>query len=192
MLLHCCCSLLYLAIIFCRQNMYLLFFFFFSSRRRHTRCALVTGVQTCALPISKAIRELEAISGDGGSGAAAVNEVCDDQATVNQLADYVNNSLTLCDEDTLLYRFGYIAGLVTTCVEPDGSGEGRFNRFLRNLVYKTAIVDRKEIDALLDNYERMVTQGQFQQGWLRGRGDAPKVGLPHLSLLNARFEEEAR
>src|SRR3546814_7746019 len=30
----------------------LLVFFFFSSRRRHTRCALVTGVQTCALPIS--------------------------------------------------------------------------------------------------------------------------------------------
>src|SRR3546814_20867363 len=27
------------------------FFVFFSSRRRHTRCALVTGVQTCALPI---------------------------------------------------------------------------------------------------------------------------------------------
>src|SRR3546814_2522828 len=30
---------------------YLFIFFFFSSRRRHTRCALVTGVQTCALPI---------------------------------------------------------------------------------------------------------------------------------------------
>src|SRR3546814_3985285 len=27
-------------------------FFFFSSRRRHTRCALVTGVQTCALPVA--------------------------------------------------------------------------------------------------------------------------------------------
>src|SRR3546814_2461949 len=27
------------------------YYFFFSSRRRHTRCALVTGVQTCALPI---------------------------------------------------------------------------------------------------------------------------------------------
>src|SRR3546814_11195627 len=27
--------------------------FFFSSRRRHTRCALVTGVQTCALPIAR-------------------------------------------------------------------------------------------------------------------------------------------
>src|SRR3546814_8271540 len=31
------------------MNLY--FFFFFASRRRHTRCALVTGVQTCALPI---------------------------------------------------------------------------------------------------------------------------------------------
>src|SRR3546814_5577576 len=31
-------------------------YFFFSSRRRHTRCALVTGVQTCALPIC--IREV--------------------------------------------------------------------------------------------------------------------------------------
>src|SRR3546814_9558695 len=31
--------------------MFFLFVFFFSSRRRHTRCALVTGVQTCALPI---------------------------------------------------------------------------------------------------------------------------------------------
>src|SRR3546814_3180987 len=30
--------------------------FFFSSRRRHTRCALVTGVQTCALPISAAVK----------------------------------------------------------------------------------------------------------------------------------------
>src|SRR3546814_6400874 len=29
------------------------FCFFFSSRRRHTRCELVTGVQTCALPIGE-------------------------------------------------------------------------------------------------------------------------------------------
>src|SRR3546814_16987131 len=31
--------------------LYYFVMFFFSSRRRHTRCALVTGVQTCALPI---------------------------------------------------------------------------------------------------------------------------------------------
>src|SRR3546814_6610139 len=41
--------------------------FFFSSRRRHTRCALVTGVQTCALPIDPGFK-----SGGGGlSGTSA-------------------------------------------------------------------------------------------------------------------------
>src|SRR3546814_11148877 len=35
-------------------------FFFFSSRRRHTRCALVTGVQTCALPITGFLEVLDA------------------------------------------------------------------------------------------------------------------------------------
>src|SRR3546814_2099332 len=34
-----------------RSYVVILFYFFLSSRRRHTRCALVTGVQTCALPI---------------------------------------------------------------------------------------------------------------------------------------------
>src|SRR3546814_13658152 len=37
-------------------------FFFFSSRRRHTRCALVTGVQTCALPICETSSENRDIS----------------------------------------------------------------------------------------------------------------------------------
>src|SRR3546814_4758984 len=40
-------------------------YFFFSSRRRHTICALVTGVQTCALPIS-----LEALGLDLDRAAA--------------------------------------------------------------------------------------------------------------------------
>src|SRR3546814_1723376 len=47
--------------------LYLLILFFFSSRRRHTRCALVTGVQTCALPISLMIRRI--VKADGGSRA---------------------------------------------------------------------------------------------------------------------------
>src|SRR3546814_2259365 len=38
--------------------------FFFSSRRRHTRCALVTGVQTCALPILIVVS-----AGNGGDGS---------------------------------------------------------------------------------------------------------------------------
>src|SRR3546814_2095618 len=53
------------------------FVFFFSSRRRHTSCALVTGVQTCALPIfllaivgALACLAVQQI-GDGGSLSAA-------------------------------------------------------------------------------------------------------------------------
>src|SRR3546814_5991200 len=38
---------------------YLCSVFFFSSRRRHTRCALVTGFQTCALPICSDHSELD-------------------------------------------------------------------------------------------------------------------------------------
>src|SRR3546814_3350487 len=49
--------------------------FFFSSRRRHTRCGLVTGVQTCALPISGqclalGVPMVASILGEGGSGGA--------------------------------------------------------------------------------------------------------------------------
>src|SRR3546814_9682440 len=47
------CSYLFSLFVLYISDYLLLFviFFFFSSRRRHTRCALVTGVQTCALPI---------------------------------------------------------------------------------------------------------------------------------------------
>src|SRR3546814_7049529 len=46
----------------------LFYSFFFSSRRRHTRCALVTGVQTCALPISRAQRRQALRQLDGALG----------------------------------------------------------------------------------------------------------------------------
>src|SRR3546814_10570937 len=44
--------------------------FFFSSRRRHTRCALVTGVQTCALPITSDPRvDMVAFTGSAPNGS---------------------------------------------------------------------------------------------------------------------------
>src|SRR3546814_6679010 len=50
----CSCVYVYFisVLLFC---IYMMCLFFFSSRRRHTRCSLVTGVQTCALPISPAL-----------------------------------------------------------------------------------------------------------------------------------------
>src|SRR3546814_4158680 len=59
---------------------YLVVCFFVSSRRRHTRCALVTGVQTCALPISSVAAGC-AFSPDG-SAASWRQYKC---ASVNQL-----------------------------------------------------------------------------------------------------------
>src|SRR3546814_6621649 len=54
---------------FCMIWMCFIDLFFFSSRRRHTRCALVTGVQTCALPISAAhtLRHRNAFTRDDGT-----------------------------------------------------------------------------------------------------------------------------
>src|SRR3546814_11974271 len=53
-----------------------LLLFFCSSRRRHTRCALVTGVQTCALPILETFRKARRSLGiDGGKGVCAEHPV---------------------------------------------------------------------------------------------------------------------
>src|SRR3546814_3910853 len=57
----------------CRYFLYVSFFF--SNRRRHTRCALVTGVQTCTLPISEgsdaSLLDVAIVgSGPGGLSAA--------------------------------------------------------------------------------------------------------------------------
>src|SRR3546814_6131708 len=58
--------------------MMLLVFFvvFFSSRRRHTRCALVTGVQTCALPIY-GVNMTKLESYQRGASFAATEFYCD-------------------------------------------------------------------------------------------------------------------
>src|SRR3546814_5809808 len=49
-------------------------FCFFSSRRRHTRCALVTGVQTCALPICEVTSGVRSTAQLAGSANTVVNE----------------------------------------------------------------------------------------------------------------------
>src|SRR3546814_1181562 len=55
---------------------YVFCFFFFSSIRRHTRCALVTGVQTCALPIYAVFQENDVLL-LGSEGAGVPDDVHD-------------------------------------------------------------------------------------------------------------------
>src|SRR3546814_10739254 len=64
---------------------------FFSSRRRHTRCALVTGVQTCALPISSGLHR------------ALVNDAAD-AAWISRMPDAVQHHLG--DRALALLAFG--------------------------------------------------------------------------------------
>src|SRR3546814_17842835 len=52
---------------------YVYVFCFFSRRTRHTRCALVTGVQTCALPILPHSRSDACNAGRGGSISSATH-----------------------------------------------------------------------------------------------------------------------
>src|SRR3546814_17657143 len=85
--------------------------FFFSSRRRHTRCALVTGVQTCALPIcpqSQTIDQEETLGRrmpndnvcdlkgllDGSPALAAIGLV-----TFDTFGHFIIESLGSCAED---------------------------------------------------------------------------------------------
>src|SRR3546814_6479114 len=56
MIYSCCCVFVVFARYFSLD--FVLLLFVFSSRRRHTRCALVTGVQTCALPIYGSVSQV--------------------------------------------------------------------------------------------------------------------------------------
>src|SRR3546814_7367168 len=57
------------------------FFVFFASRRRHTRCALVTGVQTCALPISMLKAAAVVLAATLGFGTAQAADISGAGAT---------------------------------------------------------------------------------------------------------------
>src|SRR3546814_4265346 len=77
-----------------------MFIFFFSSRRRHTRCALVTGVQTCALPISGGVQ---------GAAAGTLAIMCGgDAEDVERVRPVV---MTMCQRFTHMGSSG--AGQIT-------------------------------------------------------------------------------
>src|SRR3546814_16382912 len=82
--------------------------FFFSSRRRHTRCALVTGVQTCALPFALSLskgcfsflqrckKEPSTSSGQTGKG----------ETRYMAKRDYLQNLMRDLESHTEVRRFG--------------------------------------------------------------------------------------
>src|SRR3546814_2255475 len=63
-------------------------FFFLSSRRRHTRCALVTGVQTCALPICLRLGQRQNMLNLFGSLSLVIRSATTIDEFVRNLVDF--------------------------------------------------------------------------------------------------------
>ena len=140
---------------------------------------------------AKAIKELEEIVAESESADFEANrEEADDKAALNGLADFINTQNPFESDDHLLLHFGYVVGLVSESHEKGPKNDSALGRFLRNLIYKTSCIDRKEVDALLDNYERVITQSQFQQGWARGRDDAQRANAQDQAAPDTAAPQE--
>src|SRR3546814_4824994 len=76
-------------------------FFFFSSRRRHTICALVTGVQTCALPILTEHPGVDAITftGETRTGTAIMKAAAEGLRDVSFELGGKNSAIIFADAD---------------------------------------------------------------------------------------------
>ncbi|WP_422369494.1 response regulator [Pelagibius sp.] len=128
----------------------------------------------------KAIRELESLSDDDPNrGGETSDGISGENAIIDLIATFINETNeAFTEKEETFYRFGYLVGLVGAYMKQMGRQERRFHRMVRNLVYRTDFIDRKEIDALLENYERIVNQNQFQEGWQHGQNVAADIGVP--------------
>src|SRR3546814_4828336 len=81
-------------------------YFFFSSRRRHTRCALVTGVQTCALPITEMKRTRILVVDDSVTIRAMIENVLErdgrmDIVGIASNAERAEHIIAITDPDVI-------------------------------------------------------------------------------------------
>src|SRR3546814_8664524 len=93
--------------------------FFFSSRRRHTRCALVTGVQTCALPISIIGERLATRLGCAQSRVGKIAECAE------PVVDRDKNDPLPCEGCTVESRERTRPDDMRTAMDPDHDGKFR-------------------------------------------------------------------
>lgn len=140
---------------------------------------------------ARAIRELQVIVSDMDERALSTmdEEESGEEAGLTLLVDFLlRQADSLAKEDDPLFRFGYLAGTVEVGLPAVEGRRVGFKRILRKLALRTAFVDRKEIDALLDNYELIVTQNKFRGGWRRGRDEATILTVPERERLLSRLQ----
>jgi DNA-binding response OmpR family regulator len=125
-----------------------------------------------------AIKELEEIIAETGGGAGADGAPAGDvQARLEQLTAFLADNEEDLEEgdDEGFYRFGYLVGLVTAFAPVVADSQSGFKRFLRNLILRSGVLAGKEVEALLDNYERIVNQKDFRAGWTSGHAAADEI-----------------
>src|SRR3546814_6428185 len=115
--------------------------FFFSSRRRHTRCALVTGVQTCALPISELEKQLVDI------------RIC---VALPRVWISFTGQLTLVASVPVAERVQYGSMLSILDVEAEAPG-------LRAVIVQPAFIDQVRIDLRDPPAEQLPVNGGRQR-----------------------------
>src|SRR3546814_15802419 len=95
--------------------------FFFSSRRRHTSCALVTGVQTCALPISNFKEAQTARIAPGQPVIIRVDalEGADIHGKVARIAQAAGNEFSIIKPDNATGPFVNVPHRITVRITPD-------------------------------------------------------------------------
>src|SRR3546814_19629585 len=97
------------------------FFFFFSIRRRHTRCALVTGVQTCALPISIIAQPNRKRGRSGQKGAVKIGMVIPKNSASSNPPKLKLLSISIQTATSMTDRPGWGKSLVSIASFPAGA-----------------------------------------------------------------------
>lgn len=124
-----------------------------------------------------AIRELEAMLTRSEAERKRLDETADAEAepTLKKLVSFVTNRREVFVDDDPLHRFGYLVGLFEAYAPRTIHDKQAFHFFLKKLIFKTVFIDPRDTEALLDNFQRVVKQAQFQQGRSTGRDEAPLV-----------------
>src|SRR3546814_3815540 len=119
--------------------------FFFSSRRRHTRCALVTGVQTCALPIFESGRQrFQAVQAEGAGTVAAAAAAAGVESLVHisaigASADSASAYARSKAEGEAAIRAAFPEAVILRPSVVFGPEDGLFNRFAEMARFSPAL-----------------------------------------------------
>src|SRR5690606_14260803 len=138
----------------------------------------------------RAIRELQATMAGREEDvlrAAEVEDKDEEADLAPVVAFLVEQAGALGGENDPLFRFGYLVATVEVGLPAFEGRHPGSKRILRKLALRTDFVDRKEIGALLDNYDLIATQNKFRSGWLLGRSEAADLAPTEQERLAARL-----